>query len=139
MIFSSVFSSAFATAGAAAAGYICQMMAMRQITAGSSVVVSGSGLLIGGKRLIGHAGKVFDFASPMTAQKWADNAALVGAREAALIVSLDAGVLAGWAAKKRAKLEIIAARLVIAAEKNADAEKRVALLAESSYCLSKWA
>ncbi len=136
--FSSAFSSAFAGSSSEASGYIGPMRAQAALVAGSPWEMSGHSLLIGGALLIGPAGKVFAFASPETAGRWVQNAVNIGSREVALRASLGPVALASWSAKKRAKLGVIAGRVVAAAARQADAGKRAALLAESDYCLSKW-
>lgn len=133
-MFSLAFSSAFRRRG-----YIGPMRAQAALAAGAAWSVSGSRLVVDGFVLIGPAGKVFAFASADTARRWAENAAGAAQREAAIIASIDAGRAAEWKARKRAKLEIIAGRVVAAAGRLSDAGKRAALLAESDYCLSKWA
>lgn len=136
--FSSAFSSCFAGLGPAADGYIAPMMAQAALVGGASWAVSGSGLIVAGKWLIGPAGKVFAFTSPDSAALWVENAKVIGAREAALRATLPGPALASWAVKKREKLAVIAARVVAAAAKQGDEARRAALLAESDYCLSKW-
>lgn len=114
------------------------MKAQAALVAGAGWLVSGSRLIVGGKVLIGPAGKVFAFGSPESAARWVANAVRIGQSEANLRGSLDAAALASWAAKKREKLAVIAGRVVAAAAKQGDEAKRAALLAESDYCLSKW-
>lgn len=135
-MFSGSFASVFVRP---AVGYIGPMRAQASIVDGASVVLSGSGLLIGGKRLIGPAGKVYVFKSPESAAAWVDNARGAGLREAALISTIAPETAAAWKAKKREKLAIIAGRVVDAAARQDDEKKRAALIAESSYCLTKWA
>jgi hypothetical protein len=135
-MFSSAFASAFVRP---VGGYIGPMRAQAALMAGAWYRVQGSALLIEGARLVGPAGKVYAFASEATAEKWAENAAGAGQREAAIIAGLDADAAAAWKARKRAKLAVIAGRLVDAAARQHDAAKRAALLAESDLCLSKWA
>lgn len=136
--FAAAFSSAF-TAGLIAASYIGPMSAQAALVSGAESWAQGSALMIGGKKLIGPAGKVYAFASLQSMGVWRDNAIAAGLREAAIIAGLDAVTAAGWKAKKRAKLAIIAGRVVNAAGRQKDQAKRAALLAESDYCLSKWA
>lgn len=114
-------------------------MAQAAIFDGAAVSVVGSSLVVGGKKLIGPAGKVYAFASVETASRWALEAAAVVERERALMASIDPGAAAAWKEKKRGKLAVIAGRLVDAAARQSDGGKRAALLAESDYCLSKWA
>ena len=137
MMFSAAFSSAFAGVASGVA-YIGPMKAQAALVAGAGWMVSGSRLIVGGKVLIGPAGKVFAFGSPENAARWVANVVRVGQSEANLRGSLDAAALASWAAKKREKLAVIAGRVVAAAAKQGDEAKRAALLAESDYCLSKW-
>lgn len=133
------FSSAFASVFAGVqTEYIGPMRAQAALVDGAGWLVSGSRLIVGGKVLIGPAGKVFAFGSPENAARWVANAVRVGQSEANLRGSLDAAALASWAAKKREKLAVIAGRVVAAAAKQGDEAKRAALLAESDYCLSKW-
>ena len=136
-MFSAAFSSAFAGVASGVA-YIGPMKAQAALVAGAGWMVSGSRLIVGGKVLIGPAGKVFAFGSPENAARWVANVVRVGQSEANLRGSLDAAALASWAAKKREKLAVIAGRVVAAAAKQGDEAKRAALLAESDYCLSKW-
>ncbi len=142
MMFSASFSAAFAgLAGVAVpvSGYICPMRAQAEIVAGAAWWFDDGRLIVGGRVLIGQAGKVFAFASLETAARWVENAKNIGAREAALRASLPVPVLASWSAKKREKLAIVAGRVVAAAAKQGDEAKREALIAEADYCLSKWA
>ena len=136
--FSSAFSSPFAVVAGDYSGYIGPMRAQAALVAGAGWSVSGSRRIVGGKVLIGPAGKTFAFGSPENAARWVANAVRVGQVEANLRGSLDAAALASWAAKKREKLAVIAGRVVAAAAKQGDEAKRAALLAESDYCLTKW-
>jgi len=134
-----MFSAAFSRAWAGRGGYVCPVMAQALLFDGVASVVLGSALLVGGKKLIGPAGKVYAFGSPESAIKWAENAAAVVARERALMATIAPGVAAAWKAKKREKLAVIAGRVVDSAARQSDPAKRAALLAESDYCLGKWA
>lgn len=134
-----MFSSDFAYCFAGSRSeYIGPMKAQAALVGGAGWLVSGSRLIVGGKVLVGPAGKVFAFGSPENAARWVANAVRVGQSEANLRGSLDAAALASWAAKKREKLAVIAGRVVAAAAKQGDEAKRAALLEESDYCLSKW-
>lgn len=134
-----MFSSAFSSAFAGRAGYVGPVCAQALLTDGAAWSVAGSGLLVAGKRLIGPAGKVFVFASSETAARWVDNAKNIGIQERALIAAIDPAAAEIWKAKKREKLAVIAARVVSAAARTADADKRAALIAEAGYLLGKWA
>ena len=135
-----MFSSAFASCFAGVKSeYIGPMSAQAALVGGAGWLASGHRLMVGGKVLIGPAGKVYAFASADTAARWANNAKGAGEREAVIIAGLDADLREAWKARKRAKLAVIAGRLADAAAKQADAEKRAALIAESDYCLTKWA
>ncbi len=135
-MFSAAFSSAFA---GRSVGCIGPMMAQAALVDGAAWRLVGHSAVIGSRVLIGPAGKTYAFASAESAARWIENTRGVGVRERALIDSLPVGVVAGWREKKRAKLAIIAARLVDAAARQHDEAKRAALLAESDYCLAKWA
>lgn len=138
--FAGAFSGAFAgVGGAVGVQYIGPMSAQRAIVQGAAVVVSGSGLMIGGKRLIGPAGKTFAFRSADSAALWVENARNIGLREADLIPGIAAAAALAWKEKKREKLAVIAGRVVDAAARQHDDAKRAALLLEADYCLSKWA
>lgn len=136
-MFSSAFSSAFA--GAVQIRYIGPAMAQAALAAGAAWAARGSALLIDGAVLIGPAGKVYAFRSDDTRQAWAENAAAVAVREAAIIAALPEDRAALWKLKKRAKLAVVAGRLVTAAARQGDAAKRAALLADSGFLLDKWA
>ena len=139
--FAGAFAGAFAGVGAVApvAGYICPMTAQAALAGGAGWSLAGHGVRIGGALLIGQAGKVFAFVSPESAAAGVEGARAVGLREAALIASIDPATAAGWKVKKRAKLAVIAAHVVNAAARQADAARRAALLAEADFALSKWA
>lgn len=134
-MFSASFSSAFA---GRSVGYIGPMQAQAALVAGLQARALGAALVIDNKILIGPAGKKYAFASPESMAVWLDNARGAGQREAQIIAALDAQKAAAWKARKREKLAVIAARLVVAATKQSNSAKRRALLAESDYCLSKW-
>lgn len=136
-MFSAAWSSAFRGSGVAA-GFVCPVMAQAALVGGAAWGTFGAGVVIGGMLLIGPAGKVYEFASVESAARWVDNARAAGVREAAIIASVAPEVAAAWKAKKRAKLAVIAGRLVTAAARMGDPAKRAALVAESSFCLSKW-
>ena len=137
--FSSAFDGCFAgRALPVVAGFIGPMRAQAALTDGAAWAVDGHALRVGGKVLIGPAGKTFRFESPVTAARWVDNAKNIGTRERVLIATIDQAAAVIWKAKKREKLAVIAGRVVAAAAKQGDEAKRAALLAESDYCLSKW-
>lgn len=137
--FASCFAASFAGLGVPVAGYIGPCMAQAALAGGAAWSVVGSALVVDGRRLIGPAGKVYAFASSQTAEKWAINAGVIGRREVDLLASIDSSVAENWKAGKRARLALVAALLVDAALLQADSAKRAALIAESTYCLSKWA
>lgn len=134
-MFSSAFSSAFA---GGVQQYIGPMMAQRLLTDGAAWAVSGSGLTVAGKVLIGPAGKTFAFAAPGNAALWVENARNIGTRERATIAAIDPAAAIIWKARKREKLAVIAGRVIEAAARQHDAAKRAALIAEADYCLTKW-
>lgn len=135
-MFSSAFSSAWAGRGGVA--YICPLMAQAALSDGAAWGMVGDGVQIGGKLLIGPAGKLYAFASPETAARWVENARTVGLAERALMATIPAATAAGWKAKKREKLAIIAGRLVGSALRQGDSMRRAAMLAEADFALAKW-
>lgn len=135
-MFSSAFSSAFA---GRSVGCIGPMMAQAALVGGAAWRLVGHSVVIGSRVLIGPAGKTYDFASEASAQKWASHTAAAGLRQQIVIDGLSAPERAKWVAKKRAKLETVAARLVKAAARQSSPCKQAALIEESDYCLSKWA
>jgi len=135
-MFSSSFASCFA---GVAPGYICPVMAQAAVVDGKSIEIAGSSLVIDGRILIGPAGKVFAFGSPVSALKWVEVTRNIGVRERAIAASMPADARSIFVERKAEKLALIAARLIAAAAKVTDAGKRAALVAESEYCLSKWA
>lgn len=134
-MFSAAFSRAFV---GVEVEYIGPMQAQRLLTDGAAWAVSGSGLTVAGKVLIGPAGKTFDFAAPGNAALWVENARNIGTRERATIASIDPAAAGVWKARKREKLAVIAGRVIEAAARQHDAAKRAALIAEADYCLTKW-
>ena len=132
MRFAGSFSSAFL------ARYICPVMAQSEMLRGAVAVHDGSGLLVGDRRLIGPSGKIYAFVSRESCESWAARLLAVGRSEEALRASLDAAALASWQMRKRAAMALLAARLVTAAARQDDAQKRGALIAESVFCLAKW-
>lgn len=102
------------------------------------VEMAGNSLRIGGAVLIGPAGKVFEFRSRETAEKWAASAVKVAASERSIAARVSPEVAAAYAAKKRENLSAIAGQVALAAARQSDAAKRAALLAESAFCLAKW-
>lgn len=135
VMFAASFSNAFQRP---VLGCIGPMMAQAALANGAAWRMRGNGAVIGALLLIGPAGKTYAFASPASAALWVENARNIGIREQSLIAEIAAAAAAAWKIKKREKLAVIAGRLVDAAARQADDQKRVALLAESDYCLSKW-
>jgi len=133
--FSSTFAANFA---GVAPDYIGPTMAQAALVGGAAWSVSGDGLEVSGKRLIGPAGKTFAFSSNDNAARWVDNAKNIGSRERSLIAEIAPGAAAAWKAKKREKLAVIAERVINAAARQADEAKRAALIAEAGFLLSKW-
>ena len=136
--FAACLAASVAGLGVPAVGCVGPCMARAALAGGATWSVVGSALVVDGRRLIGPAGKVYAFASHKTAEKWAINAGVIGRREVDLLASIDSSVAENWKAGKRARLALVAALLVDAALLQADSAKRAALIAESTYCLSKW-
>lgn len=134
--FSAAFSSAFARPPVK---YICPVMAQAAVVDGKSIEIKGGSLVIDGRVLIGPAGKVFAFSSPTSALKWIETTRNIGVRERQIAAAMPDDARAVFVERKSEKLLVIAGRLIAAAAKVTDAEKRAALVAESEYCLTKWA
>lgn len=134
--FSGAFSGAFLRKKSG--GYIGPVSAQRELLRGAAVVYDGGGLLIGGARLIGPAGKIFAFASQASAEMWVGINRARAARELELMGGLDAAAAAVYRQRKAAALAKISAAVLTAAARQSDAAKRAALVAESSWCASKW-
>lgn len=131
--------AAWMAAALPSSGYIGPVMAQLALLRGAAAVYDAGGLLIGGARLIGPAGKVFAFSSQGAADLWAAINKARGLREVELMAALDVDKAAVYRGRKAAALEKIGAAVVNAAGRMADAARRAALLAESSWCLVKWA
>lgn len=156
-MFSSAFASSFAGRRAAQAGgfssafalqfagvqsgakYIAPMMAQAALGDGAAWAMVSNTLTIGGATLIGPAGKIYAFASQETAARWVEHTRAAGIRQQVVVAAMSPEIAGKWKEKKREKLAVVAARLVSAASKQSDAARRAALVAESDYCLVKWA
>lgn len=136
MMFSASFSSAFSRA---VKKYIAPMMAQAALGEGAAWGLVGGVLMIEGAVLIGPAGKIYSFASPESAGRWVEHTRAAGIRQQTVVASMSAEIAESWKEKKRERLAVVADRLVAAAAKQGDAARRAALVAESDYCLIKWA
>ena len=134
-MFSSAFSSAFVRHSV---DCIAPMMAQKALAEGAAWQMLGDSIRVGGKLLIGPAGKVYSFASIESASRWIEHTRAAGIRQITVIDGLSGAQAEAWKTKKREKLAVIAGRLVSAASRRKSPEKRAALLAESDYCLTKW-
>jgi hypothetical protein len=135
VMFSDAFSPAFA---GVVGGYIGPVMAQAALVAGAAWEMDGGAVLIDGRRLIGPAGKVYAFSSPESAARWIEAQQYIGGKERDLLDNINPAAAALWKERKRAKLVVIAGRVIEAAARTADAGKRAALVAESDFLLSKW-
>lgn len=134
-----MFSSSFAYAFTGVkSGCIGPVMAAAAMLAGAAVAMEGPSLRIGGRLLIGPAGKVYEFASPESAAAWLAGTKGAAVGELNALAVMPAARKAAWLDGKRQKLAAIAGRVVEAALKMTDEERRAALLAEADYCLKKW-
>lgn len=131
--------AAWAAVALPASGYIGPVSAQLAMVRGALAVYDGGGLLVGGARLIGPAGKVFSFSTAGAADMWAAINKARGVREAELLAGMDAAAAVVYRARKAEALEKVAAAVVNAAGKVADAAIKAALLAESNFLLMKWA
>lgn len=119
-------------------GYLCPMCAQLALLRGAAWVFDGGRLQIGGALLMGAAGGVFAFASMETAARWVQLNRERAAAELAMLGKLTAGEAAAWVVKKRAGLAIRACAALENAAKQADVDKRGALLLEAAFCQEKW-
>lgn len=134
-----MFSASFASVFAGVSGaFIGPVMAQAALVAGAAWEMDGGAVLIDGKRLIGPAGKVYAFSSPASAARWIEAQQYIGGKERDLLDSINPAAAALWKERKRAKLAVIAGRVIEAAARTADAGKRAALVAEAGFLLSKW-
>lgn len=133
--FASVFAASFAGVEPA---FIGPVMAQAALVDGAAWALGGAGLTVGGRVLIGPAGKVFSFASAETAARWVENARTIGRREREIVSAINAQAAATWKEKKRVKLAVVAARVVDAAARQKNPAKRAALVAEADFLLAKW-
>lgn len=133
-MFSSAFSSAFATA----AGFITPMLAQEALFAGASTRYAAGSLVIGGKVLIGLSGRPYRFASESTAATWAASGIRVIEAERALVDRLGVAARSVWIAGKREKLLTRAGAIFERAMQQTNEKKRLALIGEALWCEAKW-
>ena len=136
--FSGAFSGAFLRKKNKSGGYICPVSAQRALLRGAAAVYDGGGLLIGGARLIGPAGKVFAFASQASADMWVAINRARATREIELMAGLDAAAAGVYRKRKADALAKISAAVVNAAARQSDKSKQAALIAEAEFCEKKW-
>lgn len=135
-----VIPAAWQAATLGASGMIGPVSAQVAIVCGAAVAYQSDGsLLVGGKTLIGPAGKTYAFESAASAAVWVDNGKAAALAELSMLAAFDAAMVTAWKTGKSAKLAVIAARVVDAAAKQTDASRLAALLAESNFCFAKWA
>lgn len=134
-----VLPAAWQAAAVGAAGYIGPVSAQLAIIRGAAVVYSAGGLTIGGAQLIGPAGKVFAFSSSSAAALWVAINRQRGENELTLAQAMTAEALAVFVADKNAAMQKIAAAVVAAAARQANASIKAAMIAEAGWCLEKWA
>jgi len=122
------------------AGYICPLLGQLALLRGEVAEYDAAAgcLRIGGRVLIGTAGKVFAFGSKASADMWAVVNAAKGTKEAALLADLPAASLASLKAKKGAAMAARAAAVTNNAARQADAQKAAAMAAEADFYLTKW-
>ena len=135
--FSGAFSVAFLRV-TKSGGYICPVSAQRALLSGAAAVYDGGGLLIGGARLIGPAGKIFEFSSAENADMWAEINRARAARELELMAGLSAAAAGVYRARKAAALAKISKAVLTAAARQSDKSKQAALIAEAEFCEKKW-
>lgn len=123
------------------AGYICPLLAQLAMARGEAAAFDSAAgrLTIGGRVLIGTAGKVFDFATQAAADMWVTiNRARV-LKEVELVAGLSPAAAATFRAGRLEKMRARAVAITANAARQADEGKRAALNAEAGFYLSKWA
>lgn len=125
-----------------AAGYVGPVSAQRMLLRGFPVEVGGEAgahwLKVGGRVLIGPAGKVYAFRSADSAAVWLSVNTQLAARERAIAETLPEAAREVWLTKKRAQLLRISGAVIDAAARCKSPQVAAALVAESNFCLDKW-
>ncbi len=118
---------------------ICTLLAQVAVLRGELAEYHDDGrLTIGGRDLIGPAGKVYRFVSPESAAMWSGIALERGRREIELARGMDRARRVVWLARKRATLADFAAQRARHAAQDVPGEIRDALIADASFALVKW-
>lgn len=121
-------------------GYIGPLLGQLAMARGEVAAYSlaDKTLSIGGRVLIGTAGKVFAFGAQSAADMWVSvNKARVQ-KELEVIAALPVASLAAWRAAKMEKMQARAVAITANAAKMADSAKRAALAAEAGFYSTKW-
>ena len=121
-----------------AGGYIGPVSAQLDLLRGASAVYQNGALKIGGKILIGPAGKVFAFSTKSAADLWAAINTKRAERDLELMAGLPADASAVYRARKKAALDTVGVQVVAASARCADQSRAAALIAESDWCFAKW-
>lgn len=122
------------------AGFICPLLGQLALVRDEAPVFdSVAGVLrIGGRVLIGTAGKPFAFGGQAAADMWVSINRARLLREVELSAGMSQAALAVFKADKRTKLQARAVAITANAAKQADADKRAAMTAEAGFHLTKW-
>lgn len=121
-----------------AAGYIGPVSAQLDLLRGAVVAYENGTLKIGGKILIGPAGKVFAFSTKSAADLWEAINTKRAERDLELMAGLPADASAVYRARKKAALDTVGVMVVAASARCADQSRAAALIAESNWCFAKW-
>ena len=121
-----------------AAGYIGPVSASLEVARGVVADYQGGGLVVGSRKLIGPAGKVFSFRNAEAAAYWVSVNVGARLREASYLQTLPEAQRAAWVEAKRAKLAVIAGRVLDAAARCDSDDIRAALVAESWVLLGRF-
>lgn len=119
---------------------ICGLLAQVGILRGETVEYRTDGSLsIGGRDLVGPAGKTYRFKTEESAAAWEAIARERALSELKLSRLMDLERRAVWLGKKSARLADDAERKVLRAQSIADQDTRNALIADAGFALVKWA
>lgn len=122
------------------AGFICPLLGQLAMARGESAAYStvAKTLTIGGRVLIGTAGKVFEFKTQAAADMWLAVNANKVQKELQALAGLPPASLAAWKAAKVIKMAARAVTITANAARMVDVDKRAALAAEAGFYSTKW-
>lgn len=122
------------------AGFICPLLGQLAMARGEAAAYSTQDktLTIGGRVLMGTAGKVFEFKTQAAADMWLSVNAAKVQKELAALAGLPPYSLASWKAQKIGRMQGRAETITANAARMQDTAKRAALTAEAGFYSTKW-